>query len=39
MTLIVCAADGGMSGRLNKNAYSTIDLSARGSAQMGVRII
>ena len=33
---IVCADYVGMTGRLNKNAYSTIDLSARSSAQMGI---
>ena len=38
-TLIVCAAVGGMSGRLNKNAYSTIDLSVRRSAQVGINMI
>ena len=27
-----------MTGRLNKNAYSTIDLSARRSAQMGIKM-
>ena len=27
-----------MSGRLNKNAYSTIDLSTRRSAQMGIQM-
>jgi len=26
----------GMAGRLNKNAYSAFDLSARRSAQMGI---
>ena len=31
-------AGGGMEVRLNKNAYSTIDLSARRSAQMGINI-
>ena len=31
-------AGGGMEVRLNKNAYSTIDLSARRSAQMGIRM-
>ena len=31
-------AGGGMEVRLNKNAYSTIDLSARRSAQMGIRL-
>ncbi len=37
-SLIVCAAVSGISGRLNKNAYSTIDLSARRSAQMGINM-
>ena len=34
-SLIVCAAIDGISERLNKNAYSTINLSARRSVQMG----
>ena len=35
---IVCAGSVGMTGRLNKNAYSTFDLSARRSAQMGIKM-
>ncbi len=33
ISFIVCAATVGMSGRLNKNAYSTIDLSAQQRAE------
>lgn len=36
--LSVCAAAGGRSGRLNKKAGSTIDLGARRSAQMGIKM-
>ena len=37
-SLIACADYVGMTGRLNKNAYSTMDLSARRSAQMGIEM-